>query len=147
MSQAAQGFELHPQLARDCSVVGDLPLSRVLLMNDSNYPWLILVPRRAALRELYELEDADRVQFGRESTAIARSLMQLFAGDKFNVAALGNQVPQLHVHHIVRRTTDAAWPRPVWGVVPAAPYAGDELGRLLARLRAEFAPFGLRADA
>jgi diadenosine tetraphosphate (Ap4A) HIT family hydrolase len=101
------------------------------------------VPRRAGLRELHELAEHDLGRFWRESAATGRALMQEFDGDKLNVAALGNVVPQLHVHHIVRHTTDRAWPRPVWGVVPARAY--DEVARefLLGRLRAALATAGL----
>jgi diadenosine tetraphosphate (Ap4A) HIT family hydrolase len=143
MSQGGPEFALHPQLARDCAVIGDLPLSRVLLMNDANYPWLILVPRRNGLRELYELDETDLARFWRESTATGRTLMALFDGGKLNVAALGNLVPQLHVHHVVRRASDAAWPRPVWGVVPPVAYTEDALRETLARLRGALAPHGL----
>jgi diadenosine tetraphosphate (Ap4A) HIT family hydrolase len=145
MSQDEAGFELHPQLAKDCAVVGDLPLDRVLLMDDASYPWLILVPRRAGLRELYELSEADLARFWRESAGVGRALMAHSGGDKLNVAALGNQVPQLHVHHIVRRTTDAAWPKPVWGAVPAHPYDENARRAVLAALRSLFAPLGLRS--
>lgn len=120
-------FELHPQLAADCRVLGDLPLCRVLLMDDALYPWTILVPRRAGLREIYQLQAADQEQFWRESGVFSKALMELFAGEKLNVAALGNMVPQLHVHHIVRRAGDAAWPKPVWGQVPRQPYTPDIL--------------------
>lgn len=147
MSQDEAGFELHPQLAKDCALVGDLPLDRVLLMDDANYPWLILVPRRAGLRELFELSDAELALFWRESAAVGRALMRHAGGDKLNVAALGNQVPQLHVHHIVRHTTDAAWPKPVWGAAPARPYAADARDAALAALRTLLAPLGLRAGA
>ena len=93
MSQSGNGFELHPQLAKDCLVVGDLALDRVLLMNDANYPWLVLVPRRAGLRELYELDAADLAVFWQESADVGRRIMTHFGGGKLNVAALGNQVP------------------------------------------------------
>ena len=144
MSHEEAGFELHAQLAGDCALVGDLPLCRVLLMNDSNYPWLILVPRRAGLRELYELAEPDLAAFWAESATVGRLLMSHFSGDKFNVAALGNQVPQLHVHHVVRRTTDAAWPRPVWGVVPAVSYTADALSALVRDLGLLLGAVGLR---
>lgn len=143
MSQSENGFELHPQLAKDCLVVGDLPLDRVLLMNDANYPWLVLVPRRAGLRELYALEPADLGLFWQESAGVARRMMAHFDGLKFNVAALGNQVPQLHVHHVVRHATDAAWPRPIWGVVPGVPYAAERAEEMLRVLRALFADIGI----
>lgn len=108
-------FALHPQLAADCFVVGDWPLCRILLMNEARYPWFILVPRRAAIREVHELTAADRAQLWQESDQFSRQLLALFQPDKLNIAALGNVVPQLHVHHIVRYQTDAAWPAPVWG--------------------------------
>jgi diadenosine tetraphosphate (Ap4A) HIT family hydrolase len=144
MSQVESGFVLHPQLEKDCTVVGELALCRVLLMNDANYPWLILVPRRAGLRELHELAEHDLGRFWRESAATGRALMQEFDGDKLNVAALGNVVAQLHVHHIVRHTTDPAWPRPVWGVAPAHAYEEAAREFLLGRLRAVLGTAGLR---
>lgn len=128
-------FELHPQLAKDCLSLGRLPLCRVLLMNDANYPWFILVPEREGLRELHELGEADRRALWEESALLARALVQGFAPDKLNVAALGNQVPQLHVHHVVRYRHDAAWPAPVWGKLPAKPYFGAEAAKLMARVR------------
>jgi len=132
-------FALHPQLAADTTFVAALPLCDVLLMNDANYPWLILVPRRADLREVIDLDDASQALLMREIAAASRALRACFAPHKLNVAALGNQVAQLHVHVIARATDDAAWPNPVWGRVPARPY--DEAARddRLARLRAELA--------
>lgn len=147
MSQAENGFELHAQLAKDCAVVGDLPLDRVLLMDDANYPWLVLVPRRAGLRELYELGDDDLATFWRESALVGRRIMAHFGGGKLNVAALGNLVPQLHVHHIVRRPDDAAWPRPVWGVAPARPHAPQELAAIVQSLRELLGDAGLSVPA
>lgn len=119
------GFELHTQLAADCQPLAEAPLCRLLLMNDAQYPWCILVPRRPALREIYELDDADQAQLLAESVTLGRAMMQAFSGDKLNVAALGNMVPQLHVHHIVRYSGDPAWPGPVWGKLPAQPYTQD----------------------
>lgn len=130
-----EGFTLHPALMADCALVGELPLCRVLLMDDSNYPWIILVPRRTGMREIHELAPADVAQFWDESVRLGRALMAHFGGCKLNVAALGNQVPQLHVHHIVRRIDDPAWPRPIWGVVPAVPYSDAERASLCALLR------------
>jgi diadenosine tetraphosphate (Ap4A) HIT family hydrolase len=124
------GFAVDPEMAKECFTVGDLPLCRVLLKDDANYPWFVLMPRRTGVREFYELDDADITQFWRESNVFGRLLMQHWRGHKLNVAALGNVVPQLHVHHIVRQTTDPAWPKPVWGAVPAQPYAkgrGEEI--------------------
>jgi diadenosine tetraphosphate (Ap4A) HIT family hydrolase len=128
-------FGLHPQLAADCTAVGDLPLCRLLLMDDANYPWCILVPRRAGIREIHELAEADQAALLREVTRLSMAMQEAFAADKMNVAALGNVVPQLHVHVIARRVDDAAWPRPVWGAVPRRAYAGDEREAAIARLR------------
>ena len=128
-------FELHSQLQADCVVVGDFPLCRLLLLNDRQYPWFILVPRRDALREVFELSVEDRAQFHLESDVLAQVLNDAFAADKMNIAALGNMVSQLHVHHMVRYRQDPAWPAPVWGKLPAIPYAGDELADRLQRVR------------
>lgn len=128
-------FELHPQLAADTFLVGNLPLSRVLLMNENRYPWLILVPERADMSEIHQLAAADRVQLWEESDLVSRQLMQLFKADKLNIAALGNVVPQLHLHHIARFKTDAAWPAPVWGKFKPEPYAQDAALLLIQQLR------------
>ena len=140
-------FELHAQLAADTVVVGDLPLCRLLLMNDQQYPWTILVPRRAGLREIYELHEADQLRFWRESAQLSQTLMTAFAGDKLNVAALGNMVPQLHIHHIVRFKGDPAWPAPVWGKHPAQPYVANALNERLQLLRGLVADLVLPASA
>ncbi|MDM4770515.1 HIT domain-containing protein [Solimonas sp. SE-A11] len=137
-------FALHPRLNADCIVAGDWPLSRLLLMNDSQYPWYILVPRRADIREIHELDAADQTQLFRESMILSRALAQAYKGDKLNIAALGNMVSQLHLHHIVRFTSDAAWPSPVWGKHPAVPYSEGEalaqIERLLPRLELPLMP-------
>lgn len=129
-------FTLHPQLAKDCFILGDLPLCRALLMNDANYPWCILVPRQDNIREIHELAQADQAQLLAESTRLARALTSLFRPDKLNIAALGNLVPQLHLHHIARFTTDPAWPRPVWGQHPARPYPAGAAAARRAALQA-----------
>ena len=126
--------EIHSQLTADCVLLGRLPLCHLLLMNDRQYPWFILVPARADIREIYQLEIADRRQLLDESCQLSEFLMETYAGDKLNVAALGNQVPQLHLHHIVRYATDAAWPAPIWGKsAPKAyrPAAIEEIRNLL----------------
>lgn len=124
-------FTLHPQLAADCLIVGDWPLSRVLRMNDRAFPWFILVPRAKELREIIDLDEPGQLELLREITKLSRILRDHLKPTKLNVAALGNAVPQLHVHVIARFATDAAWPRPVWGVQPPTPYdevaAGSEL--------------------
>lgn len=130
-----QSFTLHPQLAMDTTIVGDWPLCRVLLMNDANYPWLILVPRRNDVREIYQLDEADQLQLMRESSALGSVLMREFAGEKLNIGALGNMVSQLHLHHIVRYSWDLAWPKPVWGQQPAKLYGDVALAERLLQLR------------
>ncbi len=128
-------WSLHPQLAQDTAPVGDLTLSRVLLANDANFPWLILVPRLPALVEIIDLETAAQVQLLGEIDAAARALKDAVPCDKLNIAALGNQVAQLHVHVIARRTSDAAWPKPIWGAVPPAAYDPAARDKLIAALR------------
>ncbi|MGL4323169.1 MAG: HIT domain-containing protein [Beijerinckiaceae bacterium] len=115
-------FQLHPQLAADTFAVGDLALSSVLLMNDQRFPWLILVPRRADVRDLIDLSESDAGTMSGEIRHASRVLKELFRPHKLNVAALGNMVPQLHIHVLARYQEDAAWPRPVWGVGTAEPY-------------------------
>ena len=102
-------FQLDPQLAGDCIIVGDFPLTRLLLMNDSTFPWFILVPRVSDIEEAYQLNDEQQLQLMHESSFLSRKLQALFSADKMNVAALGNVVRQLHVHHVVRYVGDAAW--------------------------------------
>jgi diadenosine tetraphosphate (Ap4A) HIT family hydrolase len=132
---AAETFTLDPRLERDTIALGDLPLSRVLLMNDANYPWLILVPRRPNLIELIDLDDAGQIALMSEVSQAARALKAVAPCDKLNVAALGNEVRQLHVHVIARRRGDAAGARPVWGAAPAQPYAAADRDRLAGALR------------
>lgn len=115
-------FELHPRLAADTRVLGDLPLCRVLLAKESQYPWLILVPRVADLREIHHLVPAQQQQLMQESCAVATLMEQRLRPDKLNVAALGNLVPQLHLHHVARFIADKAWPGPIWGAHPVIAY-------------------------
>ena len=126
---------LHPQLAKDCIRVGRFALCHVLLMDDANYPWLILVPDREGVREIYELSEPDQLQLTRESVYLAGRLAECLGADKMNVAALGNVVPQLHVHHIVRYAGDPSWPAPVWGKVTPRRYGEEESAALLERVR------------
>jgi diadenosine tetraphosphate (Ap4A) HIT family hydrolase len=135
-------FALHPRLAADTFTLGDLPLCRLLLMNDAHYPWFILVPRREGAREVYLLDEADQAALWRESARLSSALVTAFGGDKLNVAALGNVVPQLHVHHVVRYATDPAWPAPVWGRQPPRPYADAEREARVAALRAALPELG-----
>lgn len=121
---------IHPQLASDCVVLGRLPLCHLLLMNDCHYPWFILVPARVDIREIYQLDTGDRRQLLDESCQLSEFLMEAYSGDKLNVAALGNMVPQLHLHHIVRYASDAAWPAPIWGRQEARAYTPDAIDEI-----------------
>ncbi len=127
-------FCLHPQLVKDCIELAELPLSKLLLSNDSNYPWFILVPKVADISEIYQLDWQQQQQLLNESSLLSELLMQIFAGDKINVAALGNVVEQLHVHHVVRFKEDACWPKPIWGQLPAKPYSEAELQDIKAKV-------------
>jgi diadenosine tetraphosphate (Ap4A) HIT family hydrolase len=137
-------FALHTQLAKDCVLIGDLPLSRVLLMNDANYPWLVLVPRREKIVELFQLARMDQQQLLDEITQVSAALAGHFRADKMNVAALGNVVPQLHVHVVARFRDDAAWPKPVWGAVPPQVYAEDMLRDRIAMVEELLSTAGLQ---
>jgi diadenosine tetraphosphate (Ap4A) HIT family hydrolase len=134
-------FELDAKLAADTVEVARWDLCRVLLTNDANYPWLILVPARAGLRDFHDLAAEDLSRMTAEIVRASKALKALFDPVKLNVAALGNQVPQLHVHVIARREDDPAWPKPVWGAAPARAY--DEAARdaRIAQLREAFARF------
>jgi diadenosine tetraphosphate (Ap4A) HIT family hydrolase len=128
-------FTLHPQLQQDCEQLGRFALCRLLLMRDANYPWCILVPERPEIAEIYQLTTEDQQQLMRESSLLASTMAETFVADKMNVAALGNVVPQLHVHHIARRRDDPAWPAPVWGKAPARDYSATALQTTVERLR------------
>lgn len=128
-------FSLDSRLQQDTVVLGDFPLCRLLLMNDSTYPWLILVPRRESVSEVFQLAVEEQQQLWQETTRLAETLKDAFAADKMNVATLGNVVSQLHMHVVVRRRDDAAWPAPVWGRQPAVPYSAQQLQLMRERLR------------
>ena len=128
-------WSLNRQLEQDTINIGDLPLSRVLVVNDANYPWLMLVPRRADVKDLVDLNEVEQGQLMTEINRVARALQDITKPDKLNIAALGNVVPQLHVHVIARRTSDPAWPRPVWGVVPPVPHDPQEIEHFIRALR------------
>lgn len=128
-------FTLDPRLQQDTLLVGDFPLCRLLLMNDANYPWFILVPRREAVSELFQLDLADQQALWLETTRLAETLKDAFVADKMNVATLGNMVSQLHMHVIVRRREDVAWPAPVWGKHPAKAYTAEQIAAVRERLR------------
>jgi len=128
-------IELHPQLAKDSVLLGQFLLSRLLLMRDANYPWLILVPAREGVTEIFQLDEADQQQLQRESSCVAKLLAEEFNADKINIGALGNIVPQLHIHHIARFENDIAWPKPVWGAHPAKPYSDAELQAMISKVK------------
>ena len=128
-------WSLHPQLKQDTIDIGDLPLSKVLVIKDANYPWLLLVPRRPEKVEIIDLDEVEQAQLMAEVSRAAKALKEITKCDKLNIAALGNMVSQLHVHVIARRTGDAAWPRPVWGVVPPLAHDAAEVQHFISALR------------
>ena len=131
-------FSLHSELAANCVPVATWSLSELLLCNDANYPWLVLVPAQPGLRDFHDLPPDDMVSVGREISRASQALVELFAPDKVNVAALGNVVSQLHIHVVARFTRDLAWPSPVWGFAPPQAYASDVLDARIADLRLAF---------
>ena len=132
--QTAETFTLHPQLAKDCFELAEFPLCKFLLCNDSAYPWFILVPKVDDITDIYQLDWQQQQQLLNESSLLSELVMQVFIGDKMNVAALGNVVEQLHVHHVVRFKNDASWPKPIWGQQPLTPYTEIELDELKAKV-------------
>ena len=128
-------WHLHPQLADDTHPVAQFKLCELRLMDDANHPWLILVPRVEDAVELIDLDEAQQVELTREVATTSRALQKAFSPHKLNVAALGNLVPQLHVHVIARFREDIAWPRPVWGMATAQPYSPEALVRRIQRLQ------------
>lgn len=126
---------IHAQLAQDCIVLGSFSLNWLLLNKDASYPWFILVPDRDDISEVYQLERSDQQQLIEESSYLAQVLAQEFDADKMNIAALGNVVPQLHIHHIVRYRNDLAWPAPVWGYAPSQAYSVTQLDQLRQKIK------------
>ena len=129
-------FELDPQIKADTHALGNFPLSSLRLMNDAQYPWLMLVPRRKGVTEIYHLSSDDQIQLMRETSALAQAMSDLFPTTKMNVANLGNRVAQLHIHVIARHQSDPAWPDPVWGKLPTVPYTQEALEQVVNRLDA-----------
>ena len=128
-------FKLNERLAGDTVLVRPLTLCQVLCMNNRVWPWLILVPARPDVTELHHLSAPDRALLIEEVAQVSAAVETLFRPDKLNVAAIGNVVPQLHVHIIARRKTDAAWPRPIWGVMPPLAHDAEEVQRFISELR------------
>lgn len=131
-------FTLHPQLAADSIVLADFEVSKLLMINDAAYPWFVLVPRIVGVKDAYELSEADHMQVTRESRVLCEVLMRAFSGEKMNVAALGNVVPQLHIHHIVRFASDPGWPGPIWGVQKLTPLSEREIAARIAMVKEAF---------
>lgn len=125
--------DLHPQLEKDCLLLGQFELCKLLLMKDANYPWFILVPDRDAVTEIYQLDEQAQQQLIRESSIMAAMLVDDFHADKVNIAALGNVVPQLHVHHVARYRNDPVWPAPVWGACEAKSYDDEALQAIMVK--------------
>ncbi|CAM3587915.1 HIT family protein [Vibrio aquimaris] len=128
-------FELHPQLVQDTDVIGHFPLSIALLHKDQAVPWVILVPKRENARELHHLPIQDQQQFLLESQTVSQALEATFQPDKLNLGALGNMVPQLHIHHIARYKTDVAWPGPIWGNTEGKMRCESEQKAMLAKIQ------------
>ena len=128
-------FQLHERLAADTHNLGRSRLCEILLMNDRTWPWIILVPAVPDIREIYQLGKEQQQRLLEESSTLSQGMMEIFGGDKMNVAALGNMVPQLHLHLIVRFEGDPAWPGPVWGKQPPVPYEDGELEQIKAKLK------------
>lgn len=120
-------IKLHPQLEKDCTVLGEFTLCSLLLVNDANYPWFILLPNRENITEIHQLSLPDQQQLLAESMFFCQCLEDIYHPDKLNIAALGNVVPQLHIHHIARFTNDACWPAPVWGAATAIPLTAEKI--------------------
>jgi len=127
--------EIHPQLQQDCLTIGRFKMCYLLLMRDANYPWFVLVPDREGITEIYQLSKEDQHQLIEESSYLASILMKTFQADKMNIAAIGNIVSQLHIHHVVRYRDDAAWPAPVWGKVPVEPYTEAQMAIVITKLK------------
>lgn len=129
-------FALHPDLVRDTAEVARLPLCRVGLMNDANYPWLVLSPMLPGLRDFHDVPDSHHGTLMAEIARASRALQKVYRPDKVNMAALGNVTPQLHIHIIARSASDPAWAKPVWGIVPPKPYSDAALGETIGKIRA-----------
>lgn len=128
-------FILDSKLQSDTIFISDLKISRLLLMNDSNYPWLILVPRKADLIELTDLSFDEQTEVLREINIVGKILQENFAAEKLNIAALGNMVKQLHIHVIARKKNDATFPKPVWGNAPSQPYAEADAQQIISKIK------------
>lgn len=128
-------FKLHPRIEQDSMAAGRFELCQLRIQNDCQYPWFILIPERNDITEIYQLDKTDQQQLIVESCYLAEQLAKLHKADKMNIAAIGNLVPQLHIHHIVRYQNDRAWPAPIWGKFPAIAYTETAISEQLQRLK------------
>jgi diadenosine tetraphosphate (Ap4A) HIT family hydrolase len=136
-------FELNPRLASDSILLGEFPLTSLLMMNDSQFPWFVLVPRRNNIREAYQLKKSEQLLLCQESLELSQIIMKHFNGDKLNVAAIGNIVSQYHLHHVVRYESDLCWPKPIWGQVAMRPFLKEEINESLRTLLPKLEKIGL----
>ena len=134
-------FQLHPRLQQDSIELGQFNLSRLLLCNDSQYPWFILVPQRPGITEVFQLSEKDQQLLQQESSLLAKTLAHYYQADKMNIATIGNIVPQLHIHHIVRYKNDIAWPAPVWGKYEAIPYSKAQQQNVMDQIKEKLANY------
>lgn len=139
-------FTLDPRLDNDTIFIASFTLCDALLMNDARYPWVILVPRITGVTEIYQLSAQQQQQLMLESNSVAQKLAELVSADKMNVAALGNVVSQLHIHHVARYQQDEAWPAPVWGKGTAVPYSEDEQHAVISQLQQVFSELTNNGD-
>lgn len=137
-------FCLDPRLDMDSISIGQFNLCRLLLMNDSQFPWFTLVPMRADKTEIYQLSDKDQSQLWLESRLLSVVIMDLFKGDKLNIAAIGNIVSQLHLHHVVRFEKDACWPKPIWGQRTMEAYKPKKIDEIKRNMMTHLGCFGFK---
>jgi len=127
-------FQLHPRLKNDSIELGEFSLCKLLLINDSQYPWFVLVPKKTDITETFQLLEEDQQLLQQESSILAETLASLYKADKMNVAAIGNLVPQLHIHHVVRYKNDIAWPAPIWGKFDTVPYSSIQINKIKSQI-------------
>ncbi len=139
-------FRLDETLASDSHLIGQFELCLLLLMNDSQFPWFTLVPARQQVTEVYQLCDADQRQLWQESNILSKVIMQSFGGDKLNIAAIGNIVSQLHIHHVVRFKQDVCWPKPIWGQRPMVQYSELEANKIIVDISKKLQTYGFKPE-
>ena len=140
MHASTGGFVLDPRLERDSVPLMWLGLCELRLMDDSRWPWLLLVPQRPGAVEIHELTPLDQAMLSFETSMVAQALKRVTQCGKINVAALGNVVPQLHVHVVARDEGDPGWPGPIWGTGPREPYRREDLHSRVATIRSALSP-------